>query len=128
MKLRLKNNSVRLRLTKSEVEEFEKTGHVEEAINIGPKPGQSFHYSVQSTSETEYIRAELENNRITVFLPQTEVNEWTRTPKVGLEGEQSVGKGKPLYILVEKDFTCLKPRAGEDDSDTFPYPLSQEMC
>ena len=25
-------------------------------------------------------------------------------------------------ILVEKDFQCLAPREGEDESDMFPHP------
>ncbi|MGH8167708.1 MAG: DUF7009 family protein [Woeseiaceae bacterium] len=31
--------------------------------------------------------------------------------------------GDELSILVEKDFACLAPREGEDDSDKFPNPL-----
>jgi hypothetical protein len=27
-----------------------------------------------------------------------------------------------LKILVEKDFACLAPREGEDESDMFPHP------
>jgi hypothetical protein len=34
-----------------------------------------------------------------------------------------------LRILVEKDFACLAPREGEDESDMFPNPLSgKETC
>jgi hypothetical protein len=32
----------------------------------------------------------------------------------------------PLNILVEKDFACLAPRAGEDERDMYPHPNADE--
>ena len=30
-------------------------------------------------------------------------------------------------ILVEKDFTCIEPRDGEDQSDLYPNPKSETI-
>ena len=30
--------------------------------------------------------------------------------------------GEKLSILIEKDFACLAPRAGEDEADMYPHP------
>jgi hypothetical protein len=46
MKLRLNRGSLRLRLSKSEVEEFGKTGRVEEIVKFGAGPQDSLTYRI----------------------------------------------------------------------------------
>ena len=41
---------------------------------------------------------------------------------MSLRASQPTGKSEDLQILVEKDFACLAPREGEDDSDAFAHP------
>ena len=48
-----------------------------------------------------------------------------RMDQVG-EGEQQHDNGDVLSILVEKDFACLAPREGEDESDMFPHPGAEQ--
>lgn len=117
MKLRIKGNSVRLRLTKSEVAQFARTAAVEENVDFG---SESLIYALESSDDIESPRAVFENNRITILLPKSQANEWTQTNLVGIRGEQPTGDGKFFTILVEKDFACLQERPGEDDTDAFP--------
>lgn len=128
MKLRMKNNSVRLRLTQSEVDRFDETGKVEEAIEFGGESREQFVYALESRAETEEIKAKFENNRITVFVPRQIADQWTQTEKVGLENVQTIGDGKTLRLLIEKDYACLAPRTGEDDRDAFPHPSAGNAC
>ena len=44
------------------------------------------------------------------------------TEQVAIAGEQRLDDGALLTLLVEKDFACLAPRPGEDESDMFPHP------
>ena len=128
MKLRTKNNSVRLRLTQSEVARFAETGRVEETIEFGFEPHQQFSYALESDSEAQEIQAVIESNRIRVLIPKPQADEWTGTAQIGMENEQKIGGEKTLRLLIEKDFACLEPRAGEDDADTFPHPLEGTVC
>ena len=128
MKLRLKNNSARLRLTRREVQQLVETGTVEEKIEFGLKGGEALVYALAVDADKHIFRAALENNKITIFVPHKEVLEWAETEKVGLETEQSIGDGKSLRILIEKDFACLAPRRGEDESDNFPHPSEGKIC
>ncbi len=57
------------------------------------------------------------------MLPESDVMQWASTEQVSITADETLDDGKLLKILVEKDFTCLTPRDGEDDSDTFPHPL-----
>jgi hypothetical protein len=47
---------------------------------------------------------------------------WAASEQVSIEGEQTLDDGEKLSILVEKDFACLAPRPGEDESDMYANP------
>ena len=121
MKLRLRNNSIRFRLTQSEVARLAEDGTVEEAINFGPLPTEALTYVLSASADSDAIKAEFNGERIEVFIPKTAVDLWSSTDQVGIEAVQNIDNGK-LQILIEKDFRCLEPRTGGDDEDTFPNP------
>jgi hypothetical protein len=128
MKLRISGNSVRLRLTQSEVAEFAETGKVEDRIEFGGESNTHLSYAVTSKSGAEKVSAKLEDGRISVIIPTTVADKWSQTEQVGIRGEQSLPSGKTLRILIEKDFACLTPRPEEDESDNFPHPKSEKIC
>ncbi|MFZ1701721.1 MAG: hypothetical protein WBO10_12690 [Pyrinomonadaceae bacterium] len=122
MKVRLRSNSIRLRLTQNDLDRFIQTGEIEETIAFGPGPGEQFVYRLANTTDQQ-MHAVFDDCRITVFVPYKIGGDWTESGQVGAEAEQKIGGGKILRILVEKDFACLKPRHGDEDKDTFPHPL-----
>jgi hypothetical protein len=119
MKIRIKGNSLRYRLTRSEVERLAATGCVEERINFGEA---TLVYSLRTTSQLRLL-ASFKDNRITVYLPASMSNEWASTGKVGFNERVPLG-AETLVLLVEKDFTCLD-NIEEDQSDNYPNPLLQ---
>ena len=128
MKLRIRGNSLRLRLTKSEVAEIGAGGTVEETVEFGGEPPQRFIYALMSTDNVENPTAVFDAGRITVFISKAQAGEWSRTNQIGIEAEKSIGAdGRMLRILIEKDFSCLEPRAGEEDVDTFAHPFQNEQ-
>lgn len=126
MKLRMKGNSLRLRMTKSEVAQFGETGLVEETVDFGDEAAQRFIYAIVSVDGIEDPTADFNNGRITVYIPKTQADEWTRTNQIGIEAEKPPGENRSLRILIEKDFSCLEPRKDEDDADTFAHPFQIE--
>ncbi|MFB9841775.1 DUF7009 family protein [Mucilaginibacter ginsenosidivorans] len=115
MKIRIKGNSLRYRLTKSDVALFIKKGYIEEAVDFG---NQQFIYALQQNNLNN-LSAIFENNKITLFMPAKMMEEWCLTDKVGFEYEDG-----GLFLLVEKDFKCLD-NVAEDQSDNYPNPLSK---
>ena len=69
MKLRLQGNSVRLRLTRSEVERLRETGLVEESIEFGS--GELLVYRLQSRREPGPVEATFRQGVITVSSHRT---------------------------------------------------------
>lgn len=123
MKLRIRGNSVRLRLTKSEVAEIGAGGAVEETVEFGDEPAQRFVYALKAADDIENPTAVFDAGRITVFVPKAQAGDWARTNQIGIEAEKMIDDSRTLRILIEKDFSCLEPRAGEEDADTFAHPF-----
>jgi hypothetical protein len=119
MKLRLHGNSVRLRLNQAEVAQFSKTGYVEETVQFGP--GSSLCYILESRTKITNPQAIFLNGELRVQISCAALKEWVTTDRVGISGQQALSNGKPLSILIEKDFKCL--HTGERDDDAFPNPV-----
>jgi len=123
VKLRIRDNSVRLRLTRGEVETLRQEGLV--SARTGFPGGRDFQYVLESSPASVSLGAFLSDNVLTVRLPEMTVLAWAATDQVSIEGEQLLNDGGKTTILVEKDFVCLAPREGEDESDMFPHPQAE---
>ncbi len=121
MKIRIKGNSVRLRLSQSDVNRLRLTGMIhEETLFVDSR----FIYKLMRSNEHDAIAASFENGAITVFLPNTQFDDFVNTQQVGCGGDMKIGDADKLSILVEKDFKCLDNTL-EDQSDNFPNPLAE---
>ena len=119
MKLRIKGNSLRLRLTRSEIANFGEEGLLEEKTEF--INGTFFSYTLQRKPGIDKLEAMFIGNRISIFVPETMAHEWTTTDIVGFENKMDIGDGKQLFLLIEKDFVCLD-NTFEDQRDNFPNP------
>jgi hypothetical protein len=122
MKIRIKGNSVRYRLTKTEVAQLCQTRYIKEETQFGEN---KFIYAVQVAGQAEQLKASFQNNAITLIVPQELVQNWELDDRVGFEHEQLLGQGDTLHLLIEKDFTCLDNTL-EDQSDNYPNPKLEE--
>jgi hypothetical protein len=124
MKLRIRDNSLRLRLMQGEVRQLRDTGVVV-ARTMFPD-GREFSYALEASPASVRPGAAFDGGTLTVRLPEAMANTWADTDEVGIRGEVELEDSGTLVILVEKDFTCLAPREGEDESDMYPHPLADE--
>ena len=122
MKLRINGNSVRIRLSKSEVEQFGKEGYIEQRTGFG---NAQLTYALKSTTHCD-MTADFTDNRITMYLPDTKAKEWVDTQKVGFDANMDLGDGNELYLLLEKDFKCLD-NSIEDQGDNYDNPLAAQF-
>jgi hypothetical protein len=119
MKLRIKGDSLRIRVTQTELQDFVSQGRVEDRIRFGPD--RALAYRLALDSKASRITAGFDRDAIEVRIPEAEARKWSQTDLVTLAGTQEQS-GVELRIVVEKDFACLAPREGEDESDNFPHP------
>lgn len=126
MKLRIKGNSIRLRLSQTEVASFGKTGICFDKTFFGIN---KLTYQLHK-ADVEAVKAEFSNFTISVAVPDAIADSWVKNEtQVGFEHKQQLPDKSELLILVEKDFACLASRTNEDESDNFPNPLAgKEQC
>ena len=119
MKLRIKGDSLRIRVTQGELQRLATEGQVEDSIHFGPERALAYRLAIDP--KAAQLNARFDRDVIEVRVPERSAKEWSNTNLVTLENTQSQG-GVDLKIFVEKDFACLQPREGEDESDNFPHP------
>lgn len=125
MKLRIKGNSIRMRLSQTEVRIFCETKIFQQSIHFGPSSADVFNYSLEIGSGSN-ISAMYGIDQMHVFIPELLAYEWCNTDLISLQHEQTIeDSNEVLSILIEKDFTCLVDRADEDESDNYPNPKSK---
>lgn len=118
MKLRIKGNTLRLRLTKTDLNHLCFLGKNEEVTTIG---NQKLVYNIHKSANSNNLSVNFENNMLNFSIPESFCDEWINTDKVGFEETVHNDDGTSLFILLEKDFMC-KDESNEDQSDQFENP------
>ena len=127
MKLRIRGDSLRLRLKRGEVDLLAAGESIMEETHF---PGAVLRYRLDVTGE-EAMQAHLENSSLVIRLPASQVSAWATTDKVSMLADQVLPGGGKLTLLIEKDFSCLEPghhRDCDDDVDTFPHPSQSSVA
>ena len=126
MKLRIKGNSMRLRISPSEMTRLLATGRVEETIHFGPEEGAKLTYAVEHTSLASAVTLRHEGQIVAVVISTREAQEWAGSELVGIYGEAGVGQNR-LELALEKDFACLDKNERENQ-DTYAHPKQGTAC
>jgi len=119
MKLRIQGNSLRFRLTRSEVARLHESAIVEETAHFSVESGLTYRIRKGAGGD---IRAELMEGAITVHVPSTVIDGWATSDDVGINARDG-----QMRITIEKDFRCLTRRE-EDEADAYPHPVEQPSC
>lgn len=118
MKIRIKGNTLRFRLTKSEVNLLAKSGYIEEKTAF---ESSTLKYIVTGTDASK-MSVDFVNGNITLLVPQNLLQQWAHNNTVSLDQNMQVNNKAQLYILLEKDFKCIDASPAEDQSDYFENP------
>jgi hypothetical protein len=113
MKLRIRGNSLRLRVSKTELAKIADTGKAEDSVRFSSE--QSLRYGIE-VRPTGAVTATFAGAAILVTLPKARLDLWLRQSEVSVEGSQPIGGGKVLQILLEKDEARPGQASGADDS------------
>ena len=125
MKLRIRGDSVRLRLTRGEVANLAAGNAVEEATRF--PGGARFRYVLRTRAGVAAVDAGFAADTLTIDLSEIAAREWASSERVEIRALLPLSDGE-LSVLVEKDFPCLTTRPGEDDSDAFPRTEPTGKC
>jgi hypothetical protein len=125
VKLRIHRNSLRLRLNRSDVEQFQKTGICAECLRFGS--GSQLTYTLETSSRLTVMEAQYRQDCMRVLLPLHVSQQWAGSDQVSLSVDRADDRGPSL--LIEKDFQCLHRDETRpyDDADAFPNPSAGDQ-
>lgn len=117
MKLRIKGNSVRFRLTKTEVKNLSEGKQLKEQTEFS----NPFFYSVVANDGIDNLKAEFKDNGIILYIPSEWSELWDSSERIGFDADFKTPEGKKIFLLIEKDFKCLEETT-EDQTDNYENP------
>jgi hypothetical protein len=127
MKLRIKGNSIRLRVSRSELERFLSGSRIEETVHFAPETDARLIYALESARQAVPVVVRYQPQAVTVVLSEDQARIWSGENEIGVYTSIEIGAAGALEVIVEKDFACLD-RSDEDNSDTFANPHAGATC
>jgi hypothetical protein len=127
MKLRIHGNSIRFRITQSEMGALAAGARLEDSVQFGLAPTEILTYGVGISSQCSEVCASYSKGMVQVTLPVNLAQALASTNQVGIEHVQSIAGGVALKIVLEKDFQCFHPRSDDNESDNFPNPKPNQQ-
>ena len=116
MKLRLRQNSLRLRLNQKEVAFLASGSALEEGVAF---PNNSRLVCRLFTTPGSSASADFSGGIVTITIPEHSANDWQSSTVMGL-----YYKLDSLQISIEKDLECRDLPAEEQDPDAYPRQTS----
>jgi hypothetical protein len=130
MKLRIKGDSLRLRISPGEMSLLLQHGRIEETVHFGPEHDAKLTYALLASADHpaqgEAMKLLYRPQAISVVVAAIQVRTWANGTEVGMYAEVNTGEGQ-LELAVEKDFACLD-KGTADNQDTFPNPSQRTTC
>lgn len=122
MKIRIKDSSIRLRLSKADIITLSEEGCVLAECQITPRNTLKYMISI---AEGEVIEVKMKYHTIDIKVPYDQLQNFYQEDQIGFNHTLENGLEAGLHILVEKDFQCLVPRANEDESNLYANPQAK---
>jgi len=123
LKLRIQDNTLRLRLKPSETEVIRNHGKVSGQMPVPYPRSASFRY-VLSGGDCDEIEVAMQDYSLVIRVPHERIARWIDSDEVSIKSTINCDQDEQLEVLIEKDFACLVPREGEDADDHFPNPAA----
>ena len=119
MKIRIHGNSIRTRLTQTEVECLAAGKAVEQTTSFSEQV--KLVCSVRSGTGLRSPSVTFDGTNLTVVLPPDQIDQWATSDQVGIYAELETGCSTVLRLLIEKDFECLHSQS-DTTADAYPNP------
>ena len=124
MKLRFRQDSLRIRLNRHEAQGLAQGAILEEKVHF---PGDTdFRYILQG-SRIPSPDVSFTDGVIRIRAPQGELKDWASGDSIGLYFDLPA-KQTTLRVAIEKDLECVDGSPDEGDPDAFPRDRLRKNC
>ena len=124
MKLRINGNSMRLRVSPSEMARLLQSGRIDETIHFGPEADAKLTYALEHAPDADKMTLRRIPQEVAIVISTKDAQRWASGEQVGMYGTADAGQ---LKLVVEKDFACLDGSDAEKQ-DCFPHPMKGPAC
>lgn len=108
MKLRFEPNTVKFRLTSTEINFLQQNKSLKQEIFL---PGnESFSYQILEVGENCELTLEILKNSITATISSQSLNDWITSGQVGISKEFYVKDDVKFTLVIEKDLPRRKKK------------------
>lgn len=121
MKLRIKGNTLRLRVSRSELARLLRGDRVEDAIQFTAAPESRLTYGLHAAEQSQPVAIVWKPQSVTVLLSEEQMKTWASETEVGVYKAIDLGGAGSLTVAIEKDFACLDG-SDEENADSFVNP------
>lgn len=124
MKLRFRENSLRLRVNRPEVENLAAGAALQEQVSF---PGSGRFCYVLEPSQEAAPSASFRDGVLRISAPYGQMKRWARSDEIGLYFQLSAD-GTPLEVAIEKDLECIDGPPEERDPFAFQRSSTGKNC
>jgi len=96
MKLRINGDSLRLRVSRSEVKRFFGGERIEEVIHFSSEPGANLTYALQAAADGGGTAVDYKSGNVTVLLSKLHIDSWRDASQCGVSALINLGQGTSL--------------------------------
>lgn len=121
MKVRIKDNSLRLRIARSEVDTLLSRGRIEETLWLAPGETARQTWALTHSEAVHNTTVSYNPPEIVLAFPSAEIQRWAASDEVGIYATIDLDPRGSLDLLIEKDFACLHGDEAQNQ-DAFPNP------
>lgn len=121
MKLRIQGNSLRLRITRPELDRLMNEGRIEETISFSLDERSHLTYALEHAATASALAVRFAPLSLEVLIPTPQAQKWSLGEDVGIYASVDLGERGSLELIVEKDFACIHG-SEEENRDAFPNP------
>jgi len=126
MKLRIKGNTIRLRIAVSEAEKLRAGDPLQEIVRFAPADGAFLAYAL-IPSDVTAPAVRYAAQEVSVLIPRATITQWAAGNDVGIYADIDIAPHGTLGVAIEKDFACLDLSDAEN-ADTFANPAMGAKC
>jgi hypothetical protein len=127
LKLRIKENSIRFRITRSELARILEGERLRDRIQFAATPEAILGYTLGITDQDTPVRVDYARQTVNVGISRDAVNAWAKESEVGVYSTVPISENLGLDVIIEKDFACLD-RNDAENADTFSNPHAHKRC
>jgi hypothetical protein len=124
LKLRIKGNTLRLRVSRSEVAKLLAGDRVEDAVQFTSVLESRLSYGLEVTRQSKPVAIVWKPQSVTVLISQEQMKKWAIETEVGVYETVDLGSAGSLTVAIEKDFACLNG-SDEENADSFANPKAE---